>query len=284
MGTEEAYKARKRADETQKDKKKWWFNQGEPIDQFTGWLVAWTALLFVATICSVVVLLITDRTFNEQLGVMRGQLLEMQSAGRQTDDLIEANKKLVELYRRLVDATQTSAGAAKDSAEVARQALVNAQRAFVFINNITQRRITTSDNTDTTMWVFHVEFKNSGNTPTKVMTFRLNIRAFDGELPADFDFADNPGGESAPGFIAPQGTVGVPDLGASVEDIEAVIAGRKTLFIWGWIRYEDLFDNTPIHWVEYADEILIVGEARADRNLVEHRLYRRHNGHYDAPR
>jgi hypothetical protein len=47
MGTKENYEARK-ADEKAKREanksKRWWFNQRVPIDRFTGWLVAWTAV------------------------------------------------------------------------------------------------------------------------------------------------------------------------------------------------------------------------------------------------
>lgn len=181
-------------------------------------------------------------------------------------------------------AAQDSANAAKASADVARQALVNAQRAFVFINKIEQARIAPTG-TEVTAWDFLVEFKNSGNTPTKTMTFHLNIKAFDGQLPDGFDFSDLANGsENTVGFIPPQSTAGATDLVVPVQDIEAVIAGSKTLFIWGWIEYDDMFENTPIHRVEYADQIFIVGDAKTDKNRVQHRLYRRHNRHYDVQR
>jgi hypothetical protein len=44
------------------DSSKWWLGQRNPIDRFTGWLVAWTALLCVATVLSAVVLYKTDHT------------------------------------------------------------------------------------------------------------------------------------------------------------------------------------------------------------------------------
>jgi hypothetical protein len=70
MGAKENYEARK-ADEKAKreaDKsKRWWFNQRVPIDRFTGWLVAWTALLFIATIINAGVLWKTDHTLKETL-------------------------------------------------------------------------------------------------------------------------------------------------------------------------------------------------------------------------
>jgi hypothetical protein len=62
MGTKENYEANKRAAATKADKKKLWFRQREPIDRFTGWLVAWTALLFAATVISAGILWKTDQT------------------------------------------------------------------------------------------------------------------------------------------------------------------------------------------------------------------------------
>jgi hypothetical protein len=56
-----------------KTRQPWWFNQAIPIDRFTGWLVAWTALLFVATIINAVILGITDHT-------LKGTLVETRKA------------------------------------------------------------------------------------------------------------------------------------------------------------------------------------------------------------
>jgi hypothetical protein len=44
-----------------------WFELPNPIDRFTGWLVAWTALLTAATIINAIILGITDHTLKETL-------------------------------------------------------------------------------------------------------------------------------------------------------------------------------------------------------------------------
>jgi hypothetical protein len=48
---------------------KWWFQEKEPIAKFTGWLVAWTFLLFLATIISAAILYKTDETLRVTLEV-----------------------------------------------------------------------------------------------------------------------------------------------------------------------------------------------------------------------
>jgi hypothetical protein len=74
MGAVEEYKARNAAREARRAEKQqppkkfvWWFREPLPIDRFTGWLVAFTALLFVATIVNAIVLWITDHTLRETL-------------------------------------------------------------------------------------------------------------------------------------------------------------------------------------------------------------------------
>lgn len=74
MGTKEEYEARKAAaaawnaeKEQAFQKQPWWFNQRDPINRFTGWLVAWTALLFVGTIVSAAILYKTDITLHQTL-------------------------------------------------------------------------------------------------------------------------------------------------------------------------------------------------------------------------
>ena len=71
MGTKEQYEARKASAKAERDKQKWWFQQPDPINRFTGWLVAWTALLFFGTIISAGVLLKTDHTLQDTIAANR---------------------------------------------------------------------------------------------------------------------------------------------------------------------------------------------------------------------
>lgn len=83
MGTIEEYKARNRDRDARRaekekppEKRRWWFNQPIPIDRFTGWLVAWTALLFCATVSNVIVINQTDEKIGGQLSAMNEQVKE----------------------------------------------------------------------------------------------------------------------------------------------------------------------------------------------------------------
>jgi hypothetical protein len=86
MGAIEDYKARNAAREARRaekqkppEKRYWWFNLPNPIDRFTGWLVAWTAMLFLATVGNVWVIHHTDEKIGKQAEVAEGQLQVMQS-------------------------------------------------------------------------------------------------------------------------------------------------------------------------------------------------------------
>jgi hypothetical protein len=80
MGAIEEYKARNTARDARRAETKkppgrvrWWFSQPVPIDRFTGWLVAWTALLFIATAANVLVLNHTDEKIGKQAKIATDQ-------------------------------------------------------------------------------------------------------------------------------------------------------------------------------------------------------------------
>ncbi len=67
---EQEDKAGEIKDDSKKSNKQhdgWWFKHPGPIERLTGWLVLWTALLFVGTTASAIILWRTDRTLHETL-------------------------------------------------------------------------------------------------------------------------------------------------------------------------------------------------------------------------
>ena len=80
----------------EKNRQPWWFNQPNPIDRFTGWLVAVTFLLTLATIVNAVVLWITDHTLKDQLA-------EVRKSSQQTERTVAAFEGLVAATNRSAD-------------------------------------------------------------------------------------------------------------------------------------------------------------------------------------
>ena len=54
------------------------------------------------------------------------------------------------------------------------------------------------------------------------------------------------GGEAPPGYITQQ-------------DIIEAQAFRKFIYLWGWVKYRDVFPNTPEHTAHFCWLILILG-------------------------
>jgi hypothetical protein len=79
MGPKEVNKTNETDGNTKsgKEKRLWWFQQPAPIDRFTGWLVAYTLLLFIATGISACFLHSTDEAIHGQLIIMKSQLDQM---------------------------------------------------------------------------------------------------------------------------------------------------------------------------------------------------------------
>jgi hypothetical protein len=85
MGIKEDYEARKRAEQAKIEARRsrvWWFKQAAPIDRFTGWLVAWTCMLFIATIGNAIILKHTDDKIGAQAKIAGRQLDAMEADQR----------------------------------------------------------------------------------------------------------------------------------------------------------------------------------------------------------
>jgi hypothetical protein len=148
------------------------------------------------------------------------------------------------LMRDSVKDAGLAAEAAQKSAEIAEQSLTRLERAFVFPTD--------------TSWVWHLdpglnkywyEFRpiwaNSGNTVTKNMITNINFALLDAPLPDDFAGRDSD--RSYPAMIGPKATVYGGKSFLYADDVVAVQEGRKHFFLWGWARYNDVFEATPVH-------------------------------------
>jgi hypothetical protein len=159
MGAKENYEARKAAEKAKREARKnrrWWFNQSVPIDRFTGWLVTWTALLFIATVINAGVLWKTDNTLH--------------------DTLLETKKS--------ADAAEDSANAARAAVELSDRTAERQLRAYINIEKIDLTWNKGSASAE-------IGLRNAGQTPASNMIFRGLIATNEdvsqtGKLPAYF--------------------------------------------------------------------------------------------------
>ncbi len=202
-------------------------------------MICFTAVIATAGVIGSVI-------FNNQLRVMEGQLGEMKTASQ---------------------IAQTEADAARKSAETAERALIAGQRAFVSASSFIPCGHLNAK-AKIIAWSFAPTWVNAGDTPTRNLTNHINLLSFKGAIPKDWDFPDLWNAKSSPEEreaiplgIAPKGSITGQSVGVSVGSIAQVIKGERSLYMWGWAKYNDVFPGTRQHVTRFAVQIIIGGNA-----------------------
>jgi hypothetical protein len=224
MRAKENYEARKATEKAKHEAKKhrhWWFNQSAPIDRFTGWLVAWTALLFIATVINAGVLWKTDATLH--------------------DTLLETKKS--------ADAAEDSANAARSAVELSDRTAERQLRAYINVE-------TTNLSWNKGAAVVAINLRNAGQTPASNMVFR-GIIATNNDIPLGAMLPSSFGDSPANFIMGDQDTSKVTRiLGQGREEtftIQSYSPFEKNntkskfprrLFVMGAVYYNDIFGKS----------------------------------------
>ena len=237
--------ARSEADKRLADETERLADEAEELTTLARWLAGLVLLLFVAALAQIAL-------FWLQLRLMR------QAAGNAAD----------------------AARAAQTSADSAEKTFVTAQRAFVYPKSINKecfgaRRAKVAS--EIVEWVFTPEWENSGNTPTKRGLSHVSWKRFPkGSGPETIQFGDQwPAAgnrELSRIFVAPKSSVPGLPVSISVHDLRS----GDPCFVWGWIEYDDIFDQR--HRSEFCVELELRGAPSIDPNAIAFRFYRLHNG------
>jgi hypothetical protein len=186
----------------------------------------WKVLLEVAALLAVIAYTIAAW---RQLGVMNGQLGEM-------------SKQYPEIKK--------SADAAKSAAETAKESLTQAQRAFLF----TSIKYAISPEG---VHQYYVEIRNSGTTPARSTTNQHNCE-ISNLSPENFDYRDFPA-STKPSLltIGPQAIINMDgEYDLTQDDVKRMRDESKSIYIWGWIHYRDVFPNSKPHVTEFCYRLL----------------------------
>lgn len=109
-------------------------------------------------------------------------------------------------------------------------------------------------------WGFRPTWQNSGATPTRNMTTHVEYELRDRLLPPNFPFTDSNTSVSRL-LVGPQSNaVGGLARSFTVQEILDVQAGRQFLYLWGWIRYRDVFAGTRPHITRYCVQVTVNGD------------------------
>lgn len=153
----------------------------------------------------------------------------------------------------------------KRSVDLADASFKELERAFVYLSDIVAVPVHASHTNKTIRaWQLVPKWKNSGTTATRKAVTCISFQAFDEEMDDNFVFRhfwEDGYSETVPIFLGPKAVVPIytPEIQIAVFDY----ANRKLrYYLWGWIDYDDGFQNTDPHRTEFCVEILVTGDTR----------------------
>jgi len=162
-----------------------------------------------------------------------------EQATRFTDQLAVAQESAL--------AAKNGAAAAGRSADLARAAMVLTQGARMTFADVGKDCTFNADGTLAGLTV-RIVWQNTGNTPAENVQHYAWIGVGE-DIPASFGERDQPGDPSVVGTAVRlySGTLDVRQ-----DEIADIVSGKLKLFLWGWVEYDDVFDETPRHRTEYC--------------------------------
>ncbi len=144
-------------------------------------------------------------------------------------------------------------------------------RAYVFIKQISYFSHY-DPSTKSFWWSVQPIWENSGGTQTRDLFINVNSRVDPSPLPDNFDFQDGPKNPNIPCVMGPRSTLRGASITITGADLQAVRDRKKHFHIWGWAKYNDIFQGTSAHVTRFCCDISFLGDPHAhisDKNIVE---------------
>lgn len=185
--------------------------------------------------------------------------------------------------KKSIIAAESAAEGSQRAAATAKLSMEASGRAYIHFAGC--RWISHTDTTDGSIfWSIRPQWTNSGGTPTRRANIYVHYELLDTELSADYPFTPDPKIISTPTLIAPTSGITSGLRNIEGEDLVAIREGRKHFYIWGVVRYRDVFPETSAHVTKfcvYAASItgdpLAGYDAKANPVEIIFAHYRRHN-------
>jgi hypothetical protein len=178
------------------------------------------------------------------------------------------------------EAAKESALAARDSIALARNTAERQMRAYIHTQNV-ESYWTAEKFTETlTKWTFFPVWKNSGATwPVNLISAANLWIGENARLPMDFDFPDYALAQR--GIVGPNAIMHGSHFDISVERLQKIRAGSATAYLWGWVEYNDVFDNKRRHRSEFCFQIEVTGNPIYKEGGFRYATYGPFNGYDD---
>jgi hypothetical protein len=191
-------------------------------------------------------------------------------------------KRTLEATLEAVKDTRKATAAVQEANEIAREGMEKQSRAYVYPDGPFPaiRQDHTNQNVE---WGFKVNWNNSGNTPALSESMLIWVEVVDGVLPVDFQF-DRAVDDHVSAVFGPNMALSSVYAWVSADDIQKFVAGEKTLYLWGWVKYRDVFPNTPERQTRFCYRLSVNGDpTKVDGpDNVVHWTYALHAIHNSA--
>ena len=179
-----------------------------------------------------------------------------------------------------VRAVQESAAGARSAAEATQRALVLTQRATVIVGE--PRAAWLRDANDRLVGCrLLVTWHNVGSTPTRNMIAAVAGQATE-RPPPRTSAMPKADARQQPLIVGPNAAVNSAYVNLPIGLVADILARRAYYLFAGWAEYNDVFDRTPRHRVEFCYWVEFDGEPEADRIDARFHIHGQHNRHCES--
>jgi hypothetical protein len=140
--------------------------------------------------------------------------------------------------------------AMRRSARQSERNMTAAQRAFVHVGSVNW------SNAGANVKI-SPSWDNNGTTPTRGLRVSTSWKAWHGDLPADFAYSYTRPPDRL--FLGPMGKSDVGSVLIPMRDIQAALEERVHVYFWGRATYEDIFEGSQPHFIEFCYQLDVKG-------------------------
>jgi hypothetical protein len=182
--------------------------------------------------------------------------------------------------RATVRAVQESAAGARSAAEATQRALVLTQRATVIVGE--PRAAWLRDASDRLVGCrLLVTWHNVGSTPTRNMIAAVAGQATE-RPPPRTSATPRADARQQPVIVGPNAAVNSAYVNLPIGLVADILARRAYYLFAGWAEYNDVFDHTPRHRVEFCYWLEFDGEPQSDKIDARFHIHGQHNRHCES--
>jgi hypothetical protein len=179
-----------------------------------------------------------------------------------------------------VRAVREAAAGARSAAEATQRALMLTQRATVIVGE--PRAVWLRDADDRVVGCrLLVSWHNVGPTPTRNMIAAVAGQATE-RPPPRTSAVPKADGRQQPAIVGPNAAINSAYVNLPVGLVADIVERRAYYLFAGWAEYNDVFDHTPRHRVEFCYWVEFDGEPASDKLEARFHLHGTHNRHCES--